>query len=82
MEAQSLGIPVIYANPNNYSLPLTAIRSVYGIQDLEWSTLDEIPNLILLALENLTCYSKAAHDWYIKTSHPQNISKLISELNI
>jgi len=81
MEAQSLGIPVIYANPDFYSLPLTGIRSVYGAKELEWSNLDEIPKVISMALENLSALSKSAHDCYLNKSHPQNINALICHLN-
>jgi hypothetical protein len=81
MEAQSLGIPVIYANPDFYSLPLTAIRSVYGSNELEWSTLDEITNIVAMAVENLGAFSKLAHVCYLNKSHPKNIHSLISYIN-
>lgn len=82
MEAQSLGIPVIYANPDIYSLPLTCIRSIFGAKELEWNNLDEIPRIINMALENLNILSKSAQSCYLNKSHPKNINALINHLNI
>lgn len=81
MEAQSIGIPVIYANPDSYSLPLTGIRSVYGAKELEWSNLDDIPKIISMALENLSALRDSAYDCYLKKSHPKNINALINHLS-
>jgi hypothetical protein len=81
MEAQSLGIPVIYANPNIYSLPLTAVRSIFPSTELEWRSLNEVSNLIKFTHENWSRLSKSAYECYEKHSHPRNLVNVLAIIN-
>jgi hypothetical protein len=72
VEVQSMGVPVIYANPDSWNASLIGSRSLYASQELEWNSLSEISQIIRESLSSGVWQelSRAAIEKYTSCFHP------------
>jgi hypothetical protein len=72
IEVQSVGIPIVYSNPDKWGSKLIRCRSLYASFELEWDELNSIPLLINDALESerWRILSLIASHKYLSFFHP------------
>jgi hypothetical protein len=72
IEVQSVGIPVVYSNPDKWGPKLIGCRSLYAFHELEWNELEDIPLLVNEILENEKWrhLSSVAFHKYLSAFHP------------
>jgi hypothetical protein len=72
VEVQSMGVPVIYANPDFWNASLIGSRSLYASQELEWNSLSEISRIIRESLSSDVWkeLSRVAIEKYNSCFHP------------